>query len=153
LDDGRRRRVNLGGSRALGVEASAGLRRGPLRLDASGTLLHLRGWADDRAEAARRPERPGALGRLAAVWLPPTGWTLAAEVLAAGPAVSLGPDGAIALPGSVRLGGRVGYRWTVGRGLLAAFARVDNATDALHLPQAGLPAPGREVRVGLRWVR
>ncbi len=153
LDDGRRRRVNLGGSRALGVEASAGRRRGPLRLDASGTLLHLRGWADDRAKAARLPERPGALGRLAAVWLPPTGWTLAAEVLAAGPAVSLGPDGAIALPGSVRLGGRVGYRWTVGRGLLAAFARVDNATDALHLPQAGLPAPGREVRVGLRWVR
>ena len=26
----------------------------------------------------------------------------------------------------------------------------DNVTDAVHLPQAGLPAPGREVRVGLR---
>lgn len=153
LDDGRRRRVNLGGRRALGVEAAAGLRRGPLRLDASGTLLHLRGWAADRADAVRLPERPAALGRVAAVWLPPSGWTLAAEVLATGPAVSLGPDGPLDLPASVRIGGRMGYRWAVGRGLLAAFARVDNATDALHLPQAGLPAPGREVRVGLRWVR
>ena len=160
LDDGRRQRVNLGGSRALGVEASAGLRRRSLRLDAAGTLLHLRGWADDRAapsgrrrQALRLPERPAALGRVAAIWLPPTGWTLAAEILSTGPAVSLGSDGVIDLPASIRLGGRVGYRWTVGRGLLAAFARVDNATDALHLPQAGLPAPGREVRVGLRWVR
>ncbi|WP_420455495.1 TonB-dependent receptor plug domain-containing protein [Rubrivirga sp.] len=152
LADGRRQRVNLGGSRAVGVEASGAVRRGLWRVDASGTLLHLRGEDGDGGRV-RLPERPAALGRLAASVLPPTGWTVAAEVLATGPAVSLGPDGLIDLPASVVLAGRLGYRWAVGRGLLGAFARVDNATDALVLPQAGLPAPGREVRVGVRWVR
>lgn len=150
--DGRRRRVNLGGSRALGVEAEGAVRLGPAaRLDASGTLLHLRGWTDD-THSLRLPERPAALGRLALTVLPPSGWSAAAELLATGPAVSLGSDGFIDLPASVRFGGRVGYRWPVGRGLLDLFVRVDNVTDAVHVPQAGLPAPGREVRAGLRWV-
>ena len=153
LDDGRRRRVNLGGSWAAGVEADAALRLGAsTRLDASGTLLHLRGWTDD-AGGLRLPERPAALGRLAVSVLPARGWTAAAELLATGPAVSLAPGGVVDLPASVRLGGRVGYRWAVGRGLLGAFVRLDNATDAAYFPQAGLPAPGREVRAGLRWVR
>ena len=153
LDDGRRRRVNLGGSWAVGVEADAAVRLGgAARLDASGTLLHLRGWTDD-AGGLRLPERPAALGRLALSVLPARGWTAAAEVLATGPAVSLAPGGVVDLPASVRLGGRLGYRWAVGRGLLGAFVRLDNATDATHLPQAGLPDPGREVRAGLRWVR
>ena len=152
LDDGRRRRVNLGGSRALGLEADAALRLGgAARLDASGTLLHLRGWTDD-ARGLRLLERPAALARLALTVLPPRGWTATAELLATGPAVSLAPGGVVDLPASVVLGGRVGYRWPVGRGLLGAFVRVDNATDAAVFPQAGLPAPGREVRAGLRWV-
>ncbi|MDT0632415.1 TonB-dependent receptor [Rubrivirga sp. S365] len=152
LPDGRRRRVNLGGSRAVGVEAEAALRLGgAARLDASGTVLHLRGWTDD-ADGLRLPERPAALGRLALTVLPARGWTAAAEFLATGPAVSLAPGGMADLPASVVLGGRVGYRWAVGRGLLGAFVRVDNAGDAAVFPQAGLPAPGREVRAGLRWV-
>ena len=152
LPDGRRQRVNLGGSRALGAEADAALRLGgAARLDASGTLLHLRGWTDDES-GLRLPERPAALGRLALTVLPARGWTAAAELLATGPAVSLAPGGVVDLPASVVLSGRVGYRWPVGRGLLGAFVRVDNATDAAVFPQAGLPAPGREVRAGLRWV-
>ena len=152
LADGRRRRVNLGGSRAVGVEGGAAARLGGhARLDASGTLLWARAHTDE-ARGLRLAERPGALGRLALVVLPPRGWTVAAELLATGPAVSPGPGGEVRLPSSVLVGGRVGYRWALRRGLLGAFARVDNATDAVYLPQAGLPAPGREVRLGLRWV-
>ena len=151
LDDGRRRRVNLGGSRALGVEGDLAFRLGPARLDASGTVLRLRGWTDAES-GLRLPERPAALGRLALTVLPARGWTATAEVLATGPAVSLAPGGVLDLGASVQVGGRVGYRWAVGRGLLGAFVRVDNAADAAVFPQAGLPAPGREVRAGLRWV-
>jgi iron complex outermembrane receptor protein len=136
----------------VGVEGGVAARLGRhARLDASGTLLHARAWTDG-ASGLRLAERPGALGRLALTVLPARGWTWAAEVLATGPAVSPGPDGDVPLPASVLVGGRVGYRWPVGGGLLGAFARVDNAADAVYLPQAGLPAPGREVRVGLRWV-
>ena len=150
LDDGRRRRVNLGGSRAAGVEGGAAVRIGPVRLDASATLLSL--TATDGAGAATvLTERPEALARAALSSLPPRGWTWAAEAIGLGPAVSLGADAPVELAGSVRLNGRVGYRWAAGGGLLDVFARLDNALDAAHFPQAGLPAPGRELRVGVRW--
>jgi len=151
LTDSRRQRVNLGSSRAVGAEGGAAVRLGPsLRLDASATLLQLRGEQDDgtRVLLAERPER---LGRLAVTALPPQGWTWAVEVLATGPAVSFVQGGAVELASSVLLGARLGHRWSVGRGLVDVFAHLDNATDAVHLPQAGLPAPGREIRVGLRW--
>ena len=152
LDDGRRRRVNLGGSRAVGVEAGMALRLGPVRLDAGATLLALTA-TDGRGGAVELTERPEALGRLALAALPPRGWTWTVEALGTGPAVSLArsSDAPVELAGTVRLNGRVGYRWAAGGGLLDVFARLDNAFDAAHFPQAGLPAPGREVRVGVRW--
>ena len=67
--------------------------------------------------------------------------------------MSLGADGPIRLPGSVVLGARAGRRWAAWGGLVDAYVRVDNAADALVFPQAGLPAPGREARVGLVWSR
>ncbi|WP_412060661.1 TonB-dependent receptor plug domain-containing protein [Rubrivirga sp. IMCC45206] len=149
LADGRRQRVNLGGSRALGIEGAATARRGALRIDATATALYLRGDTPDGA--VRLPERPAFLARLGAVRLPPTGWTVAGEAIGTGPAVSLGPDGLLDLPASLVLGARLGHRWRVGPGVLGAFVRVDNALDAVALPQAGLPAPGREWRAGLRW--
>ena len=152
LDDGRRRRVNLGGSRAVGVEGGAAFRLGTVRLDASATLLALSA-TDGNGNAVELTERPGALGRLALASLPPRGWTWTAEAVGIGPAVSLASssDAPVELAGAVRLNGRVGYRWAAGGGLLDVFARLDNALDAAHFPQAGLPAPGREVRVGVRW--
>ncbi len=152
LEDGRRQRVNLGGSRAFGLEAGMAAQQGSARIDASGTLMHLRAWTPE-ADGLRLPEQPSALGRVAASWLPASGWTAALEAVATGPAVSLGPRELIDLEAAVILGGRVGYRWTVGRGLIGVFARLDNALDAQRFPQAGLPAPGREARIGLRWIR
>ena len=150
LADGRRRRINLGRSRAAGVEAALALRAGGVRVDAGGTLMHLRGERD--GAAVRLPERPELLGRVAVTRLPGRGWTWAVEAVGTGRAVSLGPAGdEIALPAAVVVGLRLGRRWALGGGLLDAFVRLDNATDALVLPQAGLPAPGREARVGVRW--
>ncbi|GAB5535903.1 MAG: hypothetical protein Rubg2KO_21520 [Rubricoccaceae bacterium] len=149
--DGRRQRVNLGSSQAVGVEGGAAVRLGQsLRLDASATILGLEGETGEgtRVSLAERPER---LGRLAITALPPQGWTWAVEALATGSAVSFVREGAVELPSSVVLGARLGHRWVVGRGLVDVFAHLDNATNAVHLPQAGLPAPGRDIRVGLRW--
>ena len=151
LPDGRRRRVNLGSSRAIGVEADVALRLGPaVRLDASGTLMHLAA-TDGTGRSTRLAERPAVLGRLALTAQPRRGLGWAVEALATGPAVSLGPDGDVRLPASLVLNARVGYAWERPGGSAEAFVRVDNAADALVLPQAGLPAPGRELRVGVRW--
>ena len=151
LPDGRRRRVNLGSSRAVGAEAEASARLRAVRLSASASAFYLRGTVG--GAAVRLPERPGMVGRVAASYLPALGWSLAAEALATGPAISLGPDGSIDLPAALVVGARVGYGWRAAGGRLEAFARVDNATDAALLPQAGLPAPGREARIGMVWGR
>ena len=151
LPDGRRRRVNLGSSRAVGVEAEGALRIGSAgRLDASGTLLHLRAQSAEGV-AMRLSERPAALGRLSASVVPPRGWTGAAEMIVTGPAVTVGREATLDLPASVLLSVRAGYRWALRQGLVETSLRVDNATNALHFPQAGLPAPGREVRLNVRW--
>ena len=150
LADGRRRRVNLGNSRALGVEADLSLRLGPgLRIDVGGTRMHLTA-TDGRGLSTRLAERPTTLARLALTVQPSRGLAWAAEALVTGPAVSLGPSGDVRLPASVVLNARVGYAWERPSGRIEAFARVDNATDALVLPQAGLPTPGREFRMGVR---
>ena len=153
LPDGRRRRVNLGGSHAVGVEGGVGLRLGrSARLDGSATVLALQGVLADGQEV-EIAERPEALARLAVSALPAEGWTWAAEALATGRAVSFTSTGTVDLPASLLVGGQVGHRWQAWRGVLDVFARVDNALDAEALPQAGLPVPGREVRIGLRWLR
>ena len=153
LDDGRRRRVNLGASRVLGLEASGAARRGALRLDAAATLLALRATDGDGAPAVLT-ETPDALARLSVSYAPASGLGGALELVGTGAAVSLGPGGAIDLAPSLRVGARLGWRAALaGVGLGEAFVRVDNAFDVASFPQAGLPLPGRTLRVGLRVVR
>jgi iron complex outermembrane receptor protein len=151
LDDGRRRRINLGGSRALGIEVSAAARLAPaLRADGSVTLMRLRGYRGDE-RGLRLTEKPEALGRLALTVAPPRGLTGAAEVIVTGRAVSPGADGLVDLPASAQVNLRAGYRLPLrGGAFVEAFARVENVADATTLPQAGLPAPGRTGRLGLR---
>ena len=152
LDDGRRRRVNLGSSRVLGVEAGGAARLGEaLRLDGSLTLMDITARDGDGATAVLS-ETPHAVGRLAALWT--RGRVSAAvDAVGTGAAVSPGPDGPIDLAPTVRVGGRAGYRFPAGGGIAEAFARVDNAFDVASFPQAGLPLPGRSLRLGLRLVR
>src|SRR5690606_30151584 len=73
LEDGRRQRVNLGGSRVLGVELVGALR--PLRhvrLDGHLAVMDVRGYGEDGA-SRRLSEKPETIGRLAAAYNPGTG--------------------------------------------------------------------------------
>lgn len=145
LEDGRRQRRNLGGSWALGVESTAQWRAASgVEVDAALTLVHQRSDAGERLS-----ERPGALGRLG-LRLARGLWRGRAWADGIGGVVSPTPEGRVSLPGAVLFGAEVGRQWLVGPGVLEATVRTDNAFDAVLVPQAGLPVPGRTVRVGLR---
>ncbi len=150
LDDGRRQRQNLGGSTALGFEATADWRASrAVRVDAALTLVRQRSDA-----GARLTERPGAVGRLGievASGATRRGlWRARAWADGVGGVVSPVPGGVAELPGAVLLSAEVRRQWNAGAALLELSARVDNLADALLVPQAGLPAPGRSASVGLR---
>lgn len=149
----RRQRFNLNGSLSYGIEGaaavaltenlgaslSAGLQGEQLTPDESGlrrNLLH----------------RPGEQLNLALDWQATSSLDIRAELSYVGRAYDLGNDGAdIHLPSSTSFGLRGVL--TIGRTHdrdIYLTAAVDNLTDALILPQSGLPAPGRSFHVGVR---
>ena len=152
LEDGRRQRVNLGGSRILGVELAGALRLvRHVRLDGHLTVMDVRGY--DEAGATRRlSEKPETIGRLAAAYNPGTGPNALLEVEHVGAAYSPGPEGFVRLDPALVLNLRAGYRLYVpSLGVMGeVFGRVNNVTDAVVLPQLGLPGPGRELQAGLK---
>ena len=98
----------------------------------------------------RLSEKPEAIGRLAATYNPGRGVNATVETVYTGVAYSPDGDGyarlAPALVLNTRLGSRA-ERW----GVATEFVlRVDNITDAVVLPQLGLPGPGREFSIGLK---
>lgn len=150
----RRQRYNMAGSLAYGIEAS-------LNTQLSSSLTAELGGALQRGHARQEPDgsRPTLLQRprhqltAALDWSPVPAFDLRAEVMNGGPAYDLADNGAIIrLPGYTALNLR-GFA-TLGQirdvGPLAIFVIADNVTDALILPQTGLPAPGRTLRIGLR---
>lgn len=151
LDDGRRQRVNLGGSRVYGVEAAGAVR--PLRhvrLDGHLTLLHPRGL-DAKGASVRLSEKPEVIGRLAATYNPGRGPNATAEVVYTGVAFSPdAPDSFARLDPALVLNLRAGYRFAVRSVSAELFARVNNVADSVVLPQLGLPGPGRDAQVGLK---
>lgn len=150
----RRQRYNMAGSFAYGMEASFNARLPPdLTVELGGAL--------QRGHARREPDgsRPNLLQRplhqltAALDWSPMSALDFRAEVVNGGPAHDLSDSGAIIrLPGytAVNLRGFATLGQIKGVGPLAIFAIADNVTDALIVPQTGLPAPGRTIRVGLR---
>ena len=146
----KRQRINLEGSRALGVEAVGQARRGRWSADGHLTWLYARTFR----EAAWQPfvERPEWLGTLTLAWNSPRGFSFSAQPVYTGRAYSLDDDGALVpLPASLALNLRTAYGFTLSQSrdvFGEVFLRVDNATDALVLPQLGLPEPGREARIG-----
>ena len=146
----KRQRINLEGSRVFGVEAT-----GRLRLRRWWTLDGHVAWMRARAfeDGGTRPlaERPGWLGTLTLARTSPGGFTLAVQPVYTGQAFSPDDDGAfVALPASLVLDLRAAYRLAARRSFSGeVFVHVGNATDALVLPQLGLPGAGREVRGGV----
>lgn len=149
----RRQRINLAGSRVLGVElAGAGRPRDDLRIEGHLTLMHVRRLQDAPADPIRLSERPDALGRLAVSYEPAFGPRALIETSYTGRAYSLDDKNQfLPLPRSLVLNARLGYRFEMDAArTMEAFVRVDNIGDQLVEPQLGLPAAGRTFQGGVK---
>lgn len=151
-DRSRRQRVNLDGSRVTGVEIVG------IFEPSTGTTIegHVTGMRSKGLEGtATRPlvERPDWLCTLTLSHRRPRGFFALAQAVYTGRAYGLGEDNSLKpLPTSLVLNLRASYRLIYARQRTVStevFVHLNNATDALVLPQLGLPAPGREIRVGI----
>ena len=152
-NENRRQRFNMNGSFTYGIEAvatmaitgnfsgqfSVGLQDDQVTRDESGVrrnLLH----------------RPREQLNLALEWQATSSLQLRAELSYTGRAYDLSDDGTdTCLPASTSVG--LTGSMNVGRIYdqdIFLTAAVDNLTDALILPQLGLPEPGRSFHIGIR---
>lgn len=145
----RRTRVNLEGSRVHGLEIVSGARFGRgWRLSANLTWMRAQG----RTEGIDSPltEKPEILGTFALRYNDPSGISALVQTIVTGRAHGLSDDNMlVSLPSSTIINARIGYLFIRGRYATEIFARVNNATDDVTLPQLGLPGPGRDIQAGL----
>ncbi len=144
-----RQRVNLDGSRTIGLSLNGTARANRLTVSANATLQHSEGQTDDGWQA--RTEVPSFTSFAVATYrVQGLSFGLDARTVA-GMRDAPDADGdRPRLGGGTRVGMRASHSWFRTRGSLEAFARVENAFDTAVFPQAGLPLPGRTVSVGLR---
>ena len=107
---------------------------------------------DENGVRGQLPHRPREQVNLALDWRATSRLDLRADLSYIGQAHDLAEDGADSrLPASTSLG--LKGVLTIGRingQDISVTAAVDNLTDAVILPQLGLPAPGRSYHVGIR---
>ncbi|MEH3037965.1 MAG: TonB-dependent receptor [Sphingomonas adhaesiva] len=146
-----RQRINLTGSTVKGVEAGGAWRPAPgWSLGGNATFSRVRRKGAAPGTLNRLAERPSVLSRGYGGYTADGGFNALAEVLYTGRAYSADANGVlVALPRSTAVNLRVGQRVAVAGRAIELFARADNIGDALVLPQLGLPAPGRTLRIGL----
>ncbi len=150
----RRQRFNTMGSFSYGLETTATAHiTGDLRAELSFAFQD--GQSKREGNGTREPllQRPGRQIIAALDWNATPALDLRAEAQNIGRATDLADNGAfVRLPGATSLNFRA--FWKVAElssfGKLTLTASLDNATDALILPQLGLPAPGRTLRFGVR---
>ena len=149
-DRPRRQRVNLDGSRVAGVEVAGTAR--PARgwsINGNLTWTHVRAFNED-GTTVRLVEKPEWLGTVTLTRNHPSGVSALLQTVFTGRAYGLDDANVfVPLPTSVVLNARLAYLFVRGRFATEIFARVNNATDDLTLPQLGLPGPGRAFHVGL----
>ncbi|NNE70114.1 MAG: TonB-dependent receptor, partial [Rhodothermales bacterium] len=146
----RRQRINLEGSRVLGLELVGNVDPGGvLSARYSATVSSGRALGDTDRE--RLVEKPGTLLSLGLTAAPRGGSTLSAEFVYTGDAYGLDPDNVLVeLPDVLHINVRASMRHYTSGGLFGEiFLRLDNLTDRSVFPQLGLPGPGRTVQVGL----
>lgn len=141
-----RQRFNQAPATSMGIDAAMQV---PL---ADGLTLELTGTALD-ATAAGKPllQRPAHEAMLALDWAPREAFDVRAELRRIGPARDLAPDGSQALlaPATeINLRARLPVA-RLGTLPLSVTAAIDNLTNAVILPQLGLPQPGRSIRIGI----
>jgi iron complex outermembrane receptor protein len=146
-----RQRINLPGTTVLGVEAAAQWHPAAgWSIGGSGTLSRTRRKQVAAGETDRLAEKPEILARVFGDYAAASGFGALAELLYVSRAYSADVDGVlVALPRSASLNLRVSQRVAIGSGGLDLFMRGDNVTDSEIVPQLGLPAPGRTIRLGV----
>ncbi len=152
--DFKRQRVNIEGSRLFGVEF-LGEYYLSSRFNLSGhlTLMHARSFSDETASYDRfLEERPGILGTLNARIKLTNKISSTLEIVQTGRAHSLDEENKfVELDPYTNLNLRIGYVHYWSNFLSAElFARINNATDSVVIPQIGLAGEGRNVLFGLR---
>lgn len=152
----KRKRVNLDGSRNIGVEFDGAYRPMPqVRTSATAMISHLRAEDSDTG-AYDRPltERPENTGTFRVEYVHPGGASAAVEIEYTGRAFSLDDDGEfVDLRVSTVSNLRGGYRTMLAsRPQVSAelFLRVNNVGDTLVENQLGLPGPGRTALAGFK---
>lgn len=149
----RRQRINLRGSRVLGVETNVTIVPGrDLGVTGHFTFSQARRLQDSPDDPEYLSEKPEILGRLAASYAPSRGPTGTLEAVYTGRAYSLDDSNQfVPLPTSLTLNVRAGYRFVLpaNRSVELHF-RVDNVTDEMVVPQLGLPDAGRSAQGGIR---
>ena len=143
-----RQRVNLDGSRVIGVEVIGDVRVTQWMRAAGQVLIsdvRRLGGGEDRL-----PERPSVQAFAELVFGEDTGLEVATELFARSDIYSLAPEGLRSVPGAALVSFRAAYRlasedW----GQLETYVRLDNAFNTRLEPQLGLPEAGRLVRSGL----
>lgn len=147
-----RQRYNVGGATSIGLDGLLLVSASEWTAELTGTVLSAR--AHPGSAAFRRLiQRPRYEVTAAVDWAPEGLFDMRAELRRTGDAVDLAPDGGPArLPPSteVNLRASIPVIRSAGGWQLSLTAAVDNLTDALVLPQLGLPLPGRTIRLGIR---
>lgn len=153
-----RQRINLKGSSVRGVELDF---LTPLDecWSASGNVM----WAEARRKRAQPSdpefiaEKPEIVAHALLRYHNPSGFEAGVEIEHFGRAYSLGPTGAfVPLAISTQFNFYAAYKLDFGPSWAAKpelYVRVDNVSDEFVEPQAGLPAPGRWWRGGVRFAR
>ena len=141
-----RQRFNQGATTSFGLDAALQV---PL---SAGLSFELTGTALDASTSAGQPllQRPAHEVMVALDWAP-RALDVRAEIRRVGPARDLAADGSMArlAPATeINLRARVPVL-RLGRVPVSATAAIDNLTNAVVLPQLGLPLPGRSIRIGL----
>ncbi|MDA0875447.1 MAG: TonB-dependent receptor, partial [Bacteroidetes bacterium] len=147
----KRRRVNLDGSRVWGLEGQGAARLAG-RLSLQGHVTWMRPIGFESGGSRHLTEKPEVLATVQTQWTLRRGVVLDTGVLHTGRAWGRdASDVLVALPSSWRINARLALQryFTDAETFGQLFAGVNNLTDALHLPQLGLPDAGRTWRVGL----
>ena len=147
-----RQRINLEGSRVLGVEIVGTVAvTEEITLDGHLTLMdiHVEQAASDDPD--KLSEKPEAMGRLALTYSGEQGTGFTVEGVYTGRAYSLNDNDQFQpLETSLTFNVRVSQRIDLSARSVELFVRADNVTDEVVLPQLGLPAAGRTVSGGVK---
>jgi iron complex outermembrane receptor protein len=146
----RRERINLDGSRVVGIELVGDLEPdAPVSARYALTLTDSEVLGDSTRD--KLVEKPSVLASFTVVTTAIRGSTLSADAVYTGRAYGLDPDNnLVGLPKVLQLHVRASKRYYSTSGLFVElFVRIDNLTDRSTLPQLGLPGPGRRFQAGL----